>query len=80
MVVLPAITMESALREILLAFWAAFFAPLSSHDSLTPLFSVFCSEGVPCISRLASSLSKHSHMDSTVARRTSSSFSLLSLQ
>ena len=29
---------------------------------------------------LASSLSKHSHMDSTVALRTSSSFSLLSLQ
>ena len=80
MVVLPAITMESALREILLAFGAAFFAPLSSHDSLTPLFSVFCSKGVPCISRLASSLSMLSQMDSTVARRTSSSFSLLSLQ
>ena len=29
---------------------------------------------------LASSLSMHSQMDSTVARRTSSSFSLLSLQ
>ena len=80
MVVLPAITMESALCEIVLAFLAAFFAPLSSPDSLTPLFFAFCSEGVPCNSRPASSLSMHSQMDSTVARRTSSSFSLLSLQ